>query len=367
MLKEKQKQVTDLHIVRNWLNGLLVHVDKGDPFLRVLQTVKRYPDCYFDTRNLCWHVAEGYIDTLEKEAFAQGFHLEIPPERNLTRTLQQGAGCTLDIETTGLREDPAAHLVSGCIGLSRKDPVEFWVDEPGQEKPVLEQISDLLKEMEVVVTWNGDRFDIPFLNERFRKHHIPFQIRPAQSLDLYRIAEKMRAAGIIPSAALQVVERFYGIVRPDQLSGKHVPARYAEWLATKNPAIKEEILQHNREDVLFLLMLSPFIYRGMIVDEPSSFTPEETQLLDRYLIHSERLEKMLQEKAEMEQAIRQLAGKYGQSRLSRPYGDIFLDETACTIQKKEINSPSVRTFDELEELYRNTLAQKPKRKWSEPE
>ncbi|MFC4769190.1 ribonuclease H-like domain-containing protein [Effusibacillus consociatus] len=352
-------------IVRKWWNGVLVYVEKGDPFMRVLQAIKKYPSCYFDSQNLCWHVADDYIHVLEQEAFGQGFQIDIPPERNLTRTLQNRCGCTFDIETTGLREDSNSHLVSACIGLSKENPIEFWVDEPFQEREVLLRIAEVLKEMDVIITWNGDRFDIPFLNERFKKYRIPFQINAVQSLDLYKIAEKMRSAGVIPSAALQVVERFYGIVRPDQLPGRYVPAKYAEWLETGNPALRDEILQHNREDVLFLLMLSPFIYQGIVMDDECAYDPEEVQLLDRYAIHIERLEKMMEEKLEMEQAIQKLAGKYGQPLLSRPYGDVLLTETACTFQKKEINSPPIRTFEELEEFYRNTLAQKPKRRWSE--
>lgn len=356
-----------MNIVRKWWNGLLVYAERGEPFMRVLQAIKKYPDCYFDSQNLCWHVSDNYIETLEKEAYAQGFHIDIPPERNLTRTLQNRCGCTFDIETTGLREDPGTHLVSACIGLSKEDPIEFFVDSPAQEREVLLKIAEILKDMEVIITWNGDRFDIPFLNDRFKQHQIPFQIKAVQSLDLFRIAEKMRAAGVIPSASLQVVERFYGIVRPDRLPGRYVPAKYAEWLEKGDLKIKQEILQHNREDVLFLLMLSPFIYQGMIVDEEQSCLPEDVQLLDRYLIHMERIEKMMEEKADMEQEIHKLTEKYGQSVFHRPYGDIVMNETACTVLKKQSNSPVIHTFGELEEFYRSTLAKKPKKKWQEPE
>ncbi|BCJ85876.1 ribonuclease H-like domain-containing protein [Effusibacillus dendaii] len=352
-----------MKIVRKWWNGVAVFTDKGDPFLRVLQTIKQYPKCYFDGKNLCWHVADDYLDRLFQESDAQGFLIDIPPQRNLTRTLQSGLGCTFDIETTGLRDDPNAHLVSACLGLSKEDPLEYFVNEPPAEKQILTELAEKLGEMEVIVTWNGDRFDIPFLNDRFQYWNIPFQINPLTSLDLYKIADKMKIAGVIPSAALQVVERFYGIVRPDQLPGRYVPARYQEWLETKNPEIRDEILQHNREDVLYLLMLAPFIYQGTVVTEPSAYSQEETGLLDRYLIHMERLEKMWEEKQAMEHEIRQLAEKYGEHLLRRPYGDILLDETACTVQKKPVNSPPIRTFAELEQFYRDTLAQKPKRQW----
>lgn len=352
-----------MRIVRKWWNGLLVYVDRGEPFMRVLQAIKKYPDCYFDSQNLCWHVAENTIQIFEKEAFAQGYDIDIPGERNLTRTLQSRNGCTFDIETTGLREDPNAHLVSACIGLSKETPLEFWVDEPQQEKDVLIEIGNVLSQMEAIITWNGDRFDIPFLNERFKKYNLPFQLQAVQSLDLYKTAEVMKAAGIIPAAGLQVVERFYGIVRPDQLPGRYVPARYAEYLNTKDSTIKQEILQHNLEDVLFLLMLSPFIYQGIIPETNTTYTLEEMQLLDRYLLHVERIEKMMEEKAEMENQLFQLSDKYGTHLFERPYGNIQFDETACTIQKKAINSPPIHSFDELEEFYRNTLAQVAKRKW----
>lgn len=356
-----------MKIVRKWWNGLLVYVDKGDPFLRVLQTIKQYPQCYFDGQNLCWQVAEDTIDRFVQEAYRQGFAIDIPPAKNLTQSLQSRNGCTFDIETTGLREDPNAHLVSACIGLSKADPLEFWVEDPQQEADILRQLADELNDKDVIITWNGDRFDIPFLNHRFQVHQIPFQIQTMQSLDLFRIAEKMKAAGLIPAAGLQVVERFYGIVRPDQLPGRYVPARYAEYLESRDPLIKQEILQHNREDVLFLLMLSPFIYQGTVPVDESTQSIEELQLLDRYLMHMERIEKMLEEKAELEHIILQLAGTSGQTVFVRPYGNIIVRETACTVQKKEVNAPLIQTFEELEEFYRNTLANQPKRKWNAEE
>jgi uncharacterized protein YprB with RNaseH-like and TPR domain len=309
-------------------------------------------------------VAEDTIERLVQEAYRQGFAIDIPPAKNLTRALQSRNGCTFDIETTGLRENPNAHLVSACIGLSKADPMEFWVEDPQQEADILRQLADVLMDKDLIITWNGDRFDIPFLNHRLQIHQIPFQIQTAQSLDLFRIAEKMKAAGLIPAAGLQVVERFYGIVRPDQLPGRYVPGRYADYLDSRDPLIKQEILQHNREDVLFLLMLSPFIYQGTVPADESTQTKEELQLLDQYLMHMERIEKMLEEKVELEQMILQLAGTSGQTVFVRPYGNIVLQEAACTVQKKQVNAPPIRTFEELEEFYRNTLANLPKRTWN---
>lgn len=352
-----------MNIVRKWWNGVLVYIERGEPFMRVVQSIKKYPQCYFDSQNLCWHIAEDYIDVLLKEASVQGFYIDIPPKKNLTSALQSSSGCTFDIETTGLRDDPDAHLVSACIGLSKQDPVEFWVEDPAAERDVLLQLAEALQHMDVIITWNGDRFDIPFLNDRFRKHDIAFQIQTVQSLDLYKVAERMKLAGLIPSASLQTVERFYGIVRPDQLPGRYVPMKYTDYQQSRNPILKTEILQHNREDVLYLLMLSPFIYQGIILQYESAILAEEEQLLDKYFLHLEKLEKLLEEKEEMEKQIFSISAKYETNMFSRPYGSIQLLESACTIQKKTVNSPAIKTFAELREFYRSTLSKHPKIKF----
>ena len=60
----------------------------------------------------------------------------------------------------------------------------------GEVRPVVQAAVDLLTEADVVVTYNGNRFDIPRLRgERVREHIRPWT--PFRSVDLYPIARSM--------------------------------------------------------------------------------------------------------------------------------------------------------------------------------
>lgn len=70
-----------------------------------------------------------------------------------------------------------------------EEKVRFMSEYHDGYREMLLGIRDLLDAADVVVGYNSDSFDIPWLNEQFLKHDIPIP-SPYQKIDLYRLNKK---------------------------------------------------------------------------------------------------------------------------------------------------------------------------------
>lgn len=173
----------------------------------------------------------------------------------------------LDIETTGLdRNKNHVFLISL---LARDDANsnagtlhQFYITDTDAdaEKALLETALAALKD-KTIVTFNGDRFDLPFLVAR--AGHVGasvLDLAAIDSNDLYKYVRKYRAFLDIENTKLKTVERLIGIDRADVISGAEVVKQFKAVQA--GTCEMDEILLHNEEDVIYtaeLLRLIPLI------------------------------------------------------------------------------------------------------------
>lgn len=69
-----------------------------------------------------------------------------------------------------------------------KPKVEFWSDQDGHDEMIL-HAWDWLDQADVLVTYNGDRFDIPHLNREFQLAGLGIP-SPYKSVDLFKVAKR---------------------------------------------------------------------------------------------------------------------------------------------------------------------------------
>src|SRR2546425_9543738 len=86
----------------------------------------------------------------------------------------------LDIETTSLEADAGVLVGAGLMSdAGRGEYLE--ARRTSDEKSLLSKLSNRLESYDVMVTWNGRGFDIPFLTTRLMKHGLdprPFVRKP---------------------------------------------------------------------------------------------------------------------------------------------------------------------------------------------
>src|SRR3989475_11535337 len=90
----------------------------------------------------------------------------------------------LDIETTSLEADAGTLVSAGLISdIGRGEYLE--ARRTSEERPLLLKLAKRLESYDVMVTWNGRSFDIPFLTTRLMKHALdPRPILRKSHIDL---------------------------------------------------------------------------------------------------------------------------------------------------------------------------------------
>jgi len=159
----------------------------------------------------------------------------------------------LDIETTGLSSSKNKIILVGL--LTKTYFYQFFAEERKEEVDILNELVCILKDIDILVTFNGTSFDIPFLNQRFKFHNIDYKIPSASSFDLYLIFKKYSTHFNLPNYKLKTIEKLAGIQREDLISGKESVELFNKYEKNRKPDIKDIILLHNKEDILNMPIL----------------------------------------------------------------------------------------------------------------
>ena len=128
----------------------------------------------------------------------------------------------LDTETTGL--SGGAGTVAFLVGLGRVEGDQFTVYQYlmpnyGAEPLLLEKTAALIRQADTLVTFNGRSFDVPLLRSRFV---------------------------MCMTAWMEVASQM------NDIPGAEVPERYFAFLKSGDMSLLEDIVEHNRQDIVSL-------------------------------------------------------------------------------------------------------------------
>ncbi len=168
----------------------------------------------------------------------------------------------LDIETTGLSADHSAFILGGLLCFNEKTFEQYFVESFSEEKQVLEKFIERIKSLDVILTYNGQSFDMPFLIRRAEKLGITIDFKLPYNLDLYLVLNAhSHLRKILPNLKQKTVENFMGFWadRADEISGRESIDLFYSYLKNHDNQIRDIILLHNRDDVYQLSKLLPII------------------------------------------------------------------------------------------------------------
>jgi len=143
--------------------------------------------------------------------------------------------CYLDIETTGIDSSSVLTVVSLFINN------EVFTYQRGKD---LEFLLDRLEKDLILVTYNGRRFDVPFIEREFN------QKIPNVHLDLMNVLHEMGIKG-----GLKKSEEILGLKRSDEISGidgRQAPLLWRDYQLNQNERSLELLIAYNREDTINL-------------------------------------------------------------------------------------------------------------------
>lgn len=202
---------------------------------------------------------------------------------------------------------PSAHRAANAPTSSTASPdtsapeaaghwtlLQYFCENVADEPAVLQAFFDLLRTKKILISYNGDGFDIPFLRhmvEQYglhapRPHHSTaprdrvdcldtdsstiadtrplYSFDTVESFDLFKKFRPLKCLLGLPDLKLKSCERFLGIDREDRFTGGELIEVYFEWQKTKTPALLDTLLLHNAEDIANLPNLLPLLrYRSL--------------------------------------------------------------------------------------------------------
>ena len=165
----------------------------------------------------------------------------------------------LDTETTGL--SGGAGTLAFEIGLGFIDARgmvirQYVMRDYGEEAAMLAEIASLLPRFDTLVTFNGKSFDIPLLESRMVMNRIRVPLTQWPHLDLLHACRRVYRLRLGRCNLAALEETVLGETRTDDLPGAQVPQRYFDYLKTREFALLEDVLRHNRQDVKSLASLT---------------------------------------------------------------------------------------------------------------
>lgn len=152
----------------------------------------------------------------------------------------------LDIETTGLDSSCDQLVVLGTIAYEDDKCYikQYFAEDDHEEKRLLEIYTNLIVD-KTIINFNGDIFDIPFLNNRLIANEL-FPVFP-DSYDILKEISSKRKFFVFESMKLIDLEKKIGIFRDD-------PSRYKVISKLTDDIIKRDkpkpIMIHNENDLI---------------------------------------------------------------------------------------------------------------------
>lgn len=159
-----------------------------------------------------------------------------------------------DIETTGLNPSYNKVILIGILYYKENKLIleQLFCDSKRDEPYILNEFVQRIKDITLLISYNGDSFDIPFLRKRIEVNKTN-KLPTFCSLDLLKFVRSFKTQFNLESCKLKSVERYLGIEREDQISGKESVDLYNRFETTKDINLKELILLHNHDDLRYLL------------------------------------------------------------------------------------------------------------------
>lgn len=159
----------------------------------------------------------------------------------------------IDIETTGLAKEKSNLYL---VGLTHRVKDNDWVfkqwliESPVEEGAALDDIAIYLKTFDTLVHFNGDSFDLPYLDYHARVAGVESPYLTMKSLDLYKKLRNTKSLFFLGSAKQKSFEFVIGCEREDKYGGGELIKVYYDYLADRDDSKLHLLLIHNEEDVL---------------------------------------------------------------------------------------------------------------------
>lgn len=187
--------------------------------------------------------------------------LSLPDTYPLERIGNREEILFFDIETTGFSGDHSRLYLIGCSFYRNNcwHLRQWFADTPESEEDLLHAFFAFLNQFRILVHFNGDRFDIPYLKKRCFSLGLSCDFSGLKSIDIYQRIKPYRKLLGLDSLKQKSIEIFLGISRSDVCSGGELIAVYEEYLFTHKRHLYDLLILHNEDDLKGMPAILPIL------------------------------------------------------------------------------------------------------------
>lgn len=156
-----------------------------------------------------------------------------------------------DIETTGFSRKYCNVYLIGCMYYIGDNLMytQWLAENFNDEANVLMAFHKFIEKYDTIIHFNGNSFDMPFLQERGEKYKLDFNFDRFKSIDLYKPVSKLNHILKMDNQRQKTFEQLLGIKRTDPFSGGDLVEVYKQYVESKDDRLIFPLLLHNKEDV----------------------------------------------------------------------------------------------------------------------
>lgn len=179
----------------------------------------------------------------------------------LEKLANPGEVLFLDIETTGFTAKNSYLYMIGCAYFEngRLRIIQWMADSYDQERELLDAFFQFASRFRCLVHFNGNNFDIPYLQQKCIRFALPYSFDDFDGIDLYKRVSPYKFFIKLPNCKQKTIEQYLGYEREDVYTGSELIGVYQNYVLHPTELAKDSLLLHNQEDLLGMFKILPIL------------------------------------------------------------------------------------------------------------
>lgn len=175
-----------------------------------------------------------------------------------------------DIETTGFSGDYSNLYLIGCTYFQNDswNLIQWFADTADSEVDLLHSFFTFLTNYKILLHFNGDGFDIPYLMKRCQHFGLDYNFSQITSIDIYKKIKPYRNLLQLDSMKQKAIEHFLGVRRQDKYSGGQLIEVYKDYLITHETFLYDMLMLHNEDDLKGMPVILPILNYPDLLEHP---------------------------------------------------------------------------------------------------
>lgn len=189
-----------------------------------------------------------------------------------------------DIETTGFSVKNTQVYLIGVVYYENSiwKSIQWFATNKADEKEILQRFFEFIRPYKVLIHFNGEGFDIPYLRQKAELLGVKSTFEHMISIDIFKAVSQFKKFLKLENYKQKTIEKFLDIKRNDKYSGGDLINIYTAYLKNHNCEFYEMLLLHNSDDIIGMTGLLPMLAYSRILDgafEFESYTQTEDEII----------------------------------------------------------------------------------------